>query len=146
MTGIPSIPSFSPWKIGAGIAIVIAVVLSGFILKLTLDNRRLSSESAKLSKQINDPDTGYIARLRTSENNVLVLKGAVVRQNQAYDKLSKDSKAQLEALRARLIKAEREAADLRKRAGAIASHKIEGVTLEERVLDVDKQIMEDLKK
>lgn len=146
MTGIPALPSFSPWKIGAGVAIAIALFLSAFIIKLTLDNRRLSNESSKLSKQINDPDTGYIARLRTSENNVLVLKAAVVRQNEAYDKLSKESKAQLEALRARLIKAEREASDLRKRAAAIASHKIDGVTLEERVLDVDKQIMEDLKK
>lgn len=146
MSGIPALPSFNLWKLGAGAALVVALIISAVTIKLTIENRQLGRQSADLSKQINDPETGYIARLRTSENNVILLKGAIVRQNAAYAKLSKESTAELNRLRAELAKAEREAADLRKRAAALMSRPIKGNTLEERVLDVDNKVLEDLKK
>lgn len=147
MSGIPKFAAgFSLWKGGAVLAAIISVVLAGFLAKTTYDKNQIEDQRAKLEQKITDPVTGYIARLRTSENNVITLKAAVERQNTIYRQQSEASAKELNRLRAELRVAQAERVALQARVNGLLRKPIVGNTLEERVLDVDKQILEDLKK
>ena len=148
MTGLP-IPKLGAsllWKGGAILAIIATLVISGFLVKSTIENRQITKDKAALYKQINDPVTGYVARLTTARNNVVVLEGAIKRQNAEYTRQSNAAKAEMERLRKELRVAQAQRVVYEKRAKDLLAAQIKGTTLEERVNDVDRMILEDLRK
>lgn len=143
---LPSIGAKLLWKVGAGFAVLATIVLGFYLVKAQLDNRSLTKDKTALTKSINDPVTGYIARLNTATNNVIILKAAVDKQNSEFTKQSKAAQAEMTRLRAELKIAQAEKAVLQRRVEQILAKPIDGKTLEERVNSVDKQVLEDLKK
>lgn len=147
MSGVPKlVAGFSLWKGGAILAAIITVVLAGFLAKTTYDKNKIEEQRVELQKRIEDPVTGYIARLRTSENNVVTLKAAIIKQNTVYREQSVAAGKELNRLRGELKLAQAERASLQARVNGLLGKPIKGNTLEERVTDVDKQVLEDLKK
>ncbi len=134
------------WKGGAIVAMIASVVLLGFLIKLNYDNKSISKERDKLTQAIQDPVTGYIARLNTSRNNVMILTEAVRKQNSEFTRQSKASQAELTRLKAELKIAQAETAVYQRRVQALLGKPIEGKTLVERIEDVDARILKDLKK
>lgn len=146
MFTMPALGAKLLWKIGAGFAVVATIVLAFFLVKAQLENRSLGKERDKLTKSINDPVTGYIARLTTAQNNVVILESAIKRQNSEFTRQSNAAKAEMERLRTQLRAAQAESAALQRRVNKIMGTPIAGQTLEQRVQSVDKMVLEDLKK
>ncbi len=131
------------WKILTGGAAVLAVVLAGLLFSSYLTNRDLSAQRTVLSQRINDPKTGYIAQLAQSRTNVEQLKASIAQQNIAYDKLSKDSADRLAATKLALAQAQRETAVMQRKLDGFLSTKPQGVTLEDRVRDIDHRALQE---
>lgn len=134
------------WKIGAGSATVLALVLGFFLITTTMESHRIAGERDKLTASINDPNTGYIARLTQERTNVITLKSAIETQNSAYQKQSDSDKAKLAALTKQLAAAQARTADAEKRLKVFMATKPQGATLTDRVTDVDNRILKDLQK
>lgn len=109
------------------------------------ENHHLSKEKKNLEALILDPKTGYVVKLTQAETNSETCKAAVIVQTAAIKSQGvKDARA-IAAVQARYdtehvarVRAENSAA-------AFLAHKPQGVTLQDRVLDVDAQILGDLK-
>jgi hypothetical protein len=148
MTGLATraVGGFAAWKIGAIIAALVMVVLGGFLVKTSLDNRNLEKQKSELTRRIEDPVTGYIAQLNTARNNVVILKGAIEKQNSEFRKQSAASQAELNRLRGELKLAQAQSRAYQKRVNELMSRPIKGNNATERMEDVDKMILEDLRK
>ena len=147
MTGIPKAAAgFGLWKIGAMGAAIIAVILSGFLIKVSYDKSNINKQRLELVKRIEDPVTGYVARLATANNNVIVLKGAVEKQNTELRRQSQAAQEQMDRLKKQLVVAHREKAEYEQHIRVLMSQPIKGNTAAERFNDVDQQILKDLRK
>lgn len=139
----------APWKlatIGAG---VLAAILGFFLFTSTLENRSLTKQKLELVDRIENPHTGYVARLAQANANVVELRTAIQRQNtiiRERENEARQAQAQLEQLRTRLAAAQRETAQMQERLRRFMATPPRGNTLEERVRDVDNRIMEDLRR
>lgn len=133
----------APWKLATIVAGVLNLVIGGFLVTSYVENREISNQRDELQRSITDPKTGYVARLTQAQNNVVTLTEKIKRQNTAYRELSAQSAAQLADTKRRLATAQRETARLQARIDVFTKQKIEGDTLEERVLDVDRRAMEE---
>lgn len=133
----------TPWKLATIAAGVLNLVIGGFLVSSHFENKALSKQRDQLQMSITDPKTGFVARLTQAQNNVVTLETALAKQNAALQTLSKESAAQLAATRRELAIAQRESARAQARVNAFLNTKIEGKTLEERVIDVDKRAMEE---
>ena len=121
------------------------VVTTGFGVAQTIENRRLITTNTELDARINNDKTGYVVRLRQAEANAVVCTEAVRRQSAAVRDQSKRDTATIANVQARYdvehvarLRAERSAA-------AFLARKPQGATVSEQVLDVDAQILGDLK-
>lgn len=99
------------WKIGAFGASSIALTLAGALILEKQATHRAEKERDSLRAQIEHPDTGYIARLRTCRDNAARLQQDIERQNLRYERLSLQGEQ-------RIGEAEQEIARLRERASA----------------------------
>lgn len=131
------------WKLATGAAAVALLVLGFMLTTSYLQNRDLSKQRDVLSARINDPATGYIAKLAQARTNVETLKVEVERQNAAYDKLSVESQAALKAAQARLAAAQAETRALERKVAGFLATAPKGATLDERVRDIDERAMKE---
>lgn len=131
------------WKIATGGAAILAVILSSFLLSKTLENRDLTSQRNKLSQQINDPKTGYVAQLAQARTNEEQLKTAVARQNVAYAELSRTSAARIADSERRLAIAQSATRTLERKLNGFLATGPKGTTLEDRVRDIDDRALKE---
>lgn len=146
MIALPALGAKLLWKVGAGFAVVATLVLGFFLIKAQIEHKQLVNDKAALTKSINDPVTGYIARLTTANNNVIILKAAVAKQNSEFTRQSNEGKAQMDRLRGQLKIAQAERAVLQRRVEQMLGKPIDGKTPAERLKSVDDMVLEDLKK
>lgn len=132
------------WK-AAGIgAVVILAVASFFLFQAQMQNRSLTKLNTQLDARINNPATGYVAQLAQANTNVATLKTAVERQNVTIRTNAATADRKLAALNVALAGAERRNVGLRADAARILATPPKGNTLEQRVLDIDKRVLETL--
>ena len=132
------------WK-AAGIgAVVILAVASFFLLQAQMENRSLTKLNNQLDARINNPATGYVVQLAQANTNVATLKTAVERQNVTIRTNAATADRQMVALNVALAGAERRNVGLRADAARILATPPKGNTLEQRVLDIDKRVLETL--
>jgi hypothetical protein len=140
---MPSFITAHLWKIATGGAAVFALVLGVFLLSSYSENRGLSQQRDAFAEKINNPKTGYIAQLAQARTNVEQLKTVVETQNAAIDRLSAEGAARLAASERRLAAAQAETRVLERKVAVFMSTKPQGVTLDERVRDVDSRAMKE---
>jgi hypothetical protein len=132
------------WKVGTIGAAVLAVIIGIFLFSANMENKRIISERDKLSIQINDPKTGYIARLTQARANTDALEAAIVSQNAAMQRQSTEAKLKIEDLRKELAAAQKRSLEAERRLAAFMATKPQGSSLEARVLDIDRRLLKDL--
>jgi len=94
---IAAILAFMGTRLGGGIAAAIAAVL---VLGLGVQTARLAGahgDVAKLTDRIENPRTGYIAKLSTCQGNVAGLESAVKAQNNAVAAMGAESARKMDA-------------------------------------------------
>tara|TARA_B100000678_G_scaffold13657_2_gene10749 strand:+ start:9260 stop:9685 length:426 start_codon:yes stop_codon:yes gene_type:complete len=114
---------------------------------LFVQNARLANakdDYAKLYADINEPKTGYVARLTTCQASVATLEESIGTQNKAIEDLKRTSDEAIERANAAAKEAALEADAARKRARDMANRPIQGETVLDRVLDVDAAFLEAL--
>lgn len=131
------------WKVGAIGAVALNLVIGFFMISAQIERDAVEKQRDQLQLAINDPVTGYVARLTTAQNNVATLKKEVERQNETIRNNAALAAERLARTKAELALAQRESSRLQKQVDAFLAQKIEGDTLEERVLDVDRRAMEE---
>lgn len=128
------------WKIGAIGASSIALTLAGALILEKQATHRAEQERDSLRVQIEHPDTGYIARLRTCRDNTARLQQDIERQNLRYERLSLQGER-------RIGEAAQEIALLRERASAPQTQQRMSASSSEetvcgRFLDYDTRFLE----
>lgn len=130
--------------IAGGLAVALAVSIGGNI-KQAFDKRDLRTQVNTLDKQINDPKTGYVARLGTCRSSVASLEKALSDQNQAIA-ISAAKGAQAVARATKAVSEAREITkEAQRRVDRALSRPIEGADELERARNVDAEILRSLK-
>lgn len=128
------------WKIGAIGAASFALTLAGALILEKQATHRAENERDSLREQIQNPETGYIARLRTSRDNSARLTQGIARQNLQLERLAADGER-------RLADAEREINRLRLAASTPAAREAltpvsEATTVCARIEEYDTRFLE----
>jgi len=144
MIALPAILTGNLWKLATGGAAIVGLVLSALLMTSYFENRDLMCQRTALQTSINDPQTGYVARLAQANTNVATLKHEIEIQNTAYDKLSAESKALLASKQAELAKAQAATRAMQLRLNGFLATKPQGATLEDRVRDIDARGMAEM--
>lgn len=134
----------SIWKLATGGAALLTIILSAFLLSSYFENRDLMSQRNELAKQINDPKTGFVARMAQAQTNIETLKATVESQNTAYRNLSQQSEARLASLRAEVVAAQKREQIVSQKLQQFLATKPQGATLEERIEDIDRRALSEL--
>lgn len=122
-------------KIVGGAALV---VIATFATLWQLSERRAD----RLYDQIHAEDTGYAARLTTCRSNVNGLESSLKTQNEAVEALETESERRMAEIREEIEAADSRASQARQQAEALRNRPIQGVTVCERLLDVDAAFLE----
>lgn len=131
------------WKAATGAAGVVVLALAFLLATSYMENRSLANQRNKLSQQINDPKTGYIAKLAQAQSNVVILTMALDEQNKKIEKLGAEHRARVAEAERRLKEAQRQTIIMeRKLAGFLATGP-NGSTLEERIRDIDERALKE---
>jgi glycosyltransferase A (GT-A) superfamily protein (DUF2064 family) len=137
----------APWKLATAGAAVLTAILGVFLFMSHLETKQLTAQRNKLIAQIEDPKTGFVARLTQANANVETLQDAVKVQNvklQEQAVAAESDKRRLAALRVELATAQKETAAMQLRLNHFLATKPQGDTLDARVRDIDKRILEEL--
>lgn len=86
------------WKAGAVAGGVAAVALGGALIVKSFEMASVDKQRATLQMAIDDPKTGYVARIAQSETNVAGLQVAVASRDKAITDLSAADAARLAAM------------------------------------------------
>jgi hypothetical protein len=132
------------WKAGAIGSVLVGLVLMAFLIAANAENRDLTRQRDALALSINDPQTGYVARLAQSRTNTEQLKAGFERQIVVMRQEAERNARVLESTRQQLQAANARARDLQRRSDRLMASPPEGENLTERILDVDRRILEDL--
>lgn len=127
---------------GLGVALLAA---GTFNVVQAIENRHLSSENTRLDTRINDPKTGYVVRVTQAETNVATCSTTITRQTNAIKLQGQQDAAIIAAVQKRYDVEHASRVRAENSAAAFLAHKPQGATLQDRVLDVDAQILGDLK-
>ncbi len=137
----------APWKLATAAAAVIAIVVGVMLFMSYNDNQNLEGQKQELVRRIEDPKTGYVARLTQANANVVTLRAAIETTNRQLE-LRKDesakSNAELNRLRRELLVAQAETRQMETRLRQFLATKPQGATLEARVRDIDARILKEL--
>lgn len=132
------------WRIGAGAALAALLIVSGFLIAAQVENHRLTRINAELDARISDPRTGYVVRLAQSETNVATTRSALQKQIRDLREQADRNARRLAESERQLIVAQRETAQARREAERLLRRPPDGVTLEDRINDVDARVLEGL--
>lgn len=137
----------APWKIATLAAAIVAAVV-GFMLFMSYnDNKNLEGQKQELVKRIEDPKTGYVARLTQANANVVTLRAAIENTNKQMALREGEAKvrnAELVRLRAQLASAQAETRAMQVRLQRFLATKPQGDNLDARVRDIDARILKEL--
>lgn len=132
------------WKLAAGAAAVSLITVSGLYVYAQLENRHLSKVNSELTASIDDPTTGFRARLATETANRANLEAAVEVQNEAITKQAAESSARLKDTATKLEAAQRATRRAEAQVAVLLATPPKGNTLAERIADVDARVLETL--
>lgn len=127
---------------GLGLALVVSV---GFNVSSALKLRDRNTTISTLDKQINDPKTGYVARLATCRSNNQLLQGGISDQNASLALGAAKSATALAKASQQVAKAQIETGKAQAKAADILSTAPQGANDCERFEDIDRRVMESLK-
>lgn len=129
------------WKIGAigfGLSSIVLGVACGF---LKVENNNLSSKNDELSGQI----TVLKIDLDQSRKNTTTLKKSLADQNDAVEQLGTESAKRMTTATDKLAEAAKMRFRVQRQADGLLHFTLNGSTLEQRVLEVDAKVLENLK-
>lgn len=132
----------NPWKYATGgvsIVLVLVVIVAG------INIRSAGRQIDTLLDRIENPKTGYIARLATEEASTATLRASIEVQNGAIETMSKESEAALAAANRKLALEAKARRVAENRAAVLLGRRPVGSTLEARIIDVDNRVLETLK-
>ncbi|MDR7062002.1 MULTISPECIES: hypothetical protein [unclassified Sphingopyxis] len=130
--------------IAGGLAVALTVSVGGNI-KQGFTARDLRTTVRTFDKQLNDPKTGYVARLTTCKANNQILSVGIDRQNASIaTNAARGAAAVADATRS-VADAQVKTAEAQRKATAILNTQPSGDTACAKVLDVDARLLESLK-
>lgn len=138
-----------PWKIGTGIAAIMAVILGFLLFSSYNDNKALLTQKQELVSRIEDPKTGYVARLTQANANVVTLRAAIEDTNQKMrlrEAEAENSRVKLSQLNKKLAEAQAETRAMEVRLKQFLATKPQGGTLDARVRDIDSRVLKELRR
>ncbi len=144
MSIVPSFLQGQLWKVGALAAGVLSVVLTGLLIAATFETRDMTKQRNELSRQINDPATGYVARLAQSRTNEAQLADALEVQKKKFQAAAEVNNAKLKETEAALKQAQAQTAAMEARLKGFLATKPRGNTLEERIRDIDARGLKEM--
>lgn len=130
--------------IAIGLAVALTVSVGGNI-KQAFTARDLRTTVKTLDKQLNDPETGALARLATCRSNNIILSGGIDRQNASIAANAARGAAAIADATRSVADAQIRTAEAQRQAADILTARPTGETVCERLLDTDRRIMESLK-
>lgn len=145
LTGLIGTVTGLKWKIGTVVAGVGLLAASGALVVAHINEAALTKQNLALDARIDDPKTGYIVRLAQADTNTTTCKSAVLQRDAVIQKQSADSLANNAAIQARFDTEHAARIVAERQVGAFLAHKPTGATVQDRVMDVDAQILGDLK-
>lgn len=134
-----------PQKVALVLAGAVALTMGGIAGGEWWENRTLTAANVKLDTAINDPKTGYVVRLTQAEGNTATCTAAIGRQNTAIKAQSARDAATVAAVQARYDSEHVARVTAENAAAAFMAVKPKGATLVDRVSDVDRRIVGELK-
>lgn len=130
--------------IAIGLAAALTISVGGNV-KQAFTARDLRTTVRTLDRQLNDPKTGYIARLTTCTANNQILSGGIDRQNASIAaNAARGAIAIADATRS-VAAAQVKTAEAQREATAILNVRPSGETACERLLDLDSRFLESIK-
>lgn len=138
----------APWKLATLSAGVIAAIIGFMLFMSHVENKSLVHQRQALINRIEDPKTGYVARLSQANANVETLRAAIVYTNQQMALRQTEAtagKAELNRLRGELFKAQAETRAMQVRLKQFLATKPQGDTLDKRVRDIDNRVLTELR-
>lgn len=130
--------------IAIGLAAALTVSIGGNV-KQAFTARDLRTTVRTLDKQLNDPKTGYVARLTACRATNLTLSSGIDRQNASIAaNAARGAAAVADATRS-VAAAQVKTAEAQRAASEILNVRPSGETACERVLDIDGRLLESLK-
>lgn len=133
------------WKLGTGIAVIGSLVLTVLLMASYRETTDIRKQRDAMSIQINDPKTGYVAQLAQSRTNVVQLTTAIERQVIQFREREAENTRILESTRKQLNAAQAESRKAQAEVRAFLASPPKGNTAAERMEDIDRRILEDLK-
>ena len=133
------------WKLATGGAAILSVLLGLALTASYLENRQLVRQIELAEKRINDPKTGYAARLAQSHTNEAQLQFNLDRQNQVLRSQESEAKVRLGATQQALNEAQKRSKDQAVLVRQLLAIPPKGDTLEDRYRDIDNRLLESLK-
>lgn len=129
--------------IAVGLAAALVISVGGNV-KQAFTARDLRTTVRTLDKQLNDPKTGYVARLTSCRASNLALSGGIDRQNASIaNNAARGAAAIADATRS-VADAQVKTAEAQRAATAILNARPSGDTACDRVFDIDGRLMETL--
>lgn len=110
-------------KLTGPIATAACVVLAVLLLLCKCENAGLTSDNDKLTKSINDPVTGWAAKLNTCQGSVASLQAGIDGQNHAVDALAVESNRRTSLANKMVAAAREDALQAQIKAGGILAAK-----------------------
>lgn len=124
------------WKLTTAAGVIGCVVLTGYLIAARVENGHLTADNEALTASINDPATGYAARIAQCRVNTLTYEDAVKQQNVAVDAQAARDKTALDAAEAALTASRDRVAKLQAQAAVTLAYKPSGANACERSQDV----------
>lgn len=133
------------WKLATGTAALVAVLLGFALTQSYLENRYLARQIELADKRINDPKTGFQARLAQSHTNAATLATSLNVQSSAMIKSQSEAEIRLAETEAQLALAHRQNKEQLAKILKLLATPPKGVTILDRYSDIDNRLMESLK-
>lgn len=147
MSGVMDILNLTtiPQKIGLAVGGVALLASVSFNIAHMAEINTLTREKAKLETSLNDPKTGYVVRLSQAKTNSVQCESSLDTQNTNFKNLSNSSTTKIVALQAQIDTEHAKRVAAEKSAAVFLARKPQGNTDAEKMADVDRQVLEDLK-
>lgn len=132
------------WKLGMILVGALSLVLTVLLTMSYFENNNLIKQRTAIMDTINNPDTGYIAQLAQSRTNARTLTSVIAEQKASFETKAAQREAVLAATSAQLARAQAETRDMERKVGSFLATKPKGVTLEDRINDIDRRALKEL--
>ena len=132
------------WKIAAAGLLVLVISLGVQLARVAGDRAKIEKQRAALELSIEDPATGYRARLRTCTDNTVTLTEAITAQGEKVKALGEESRAKTAEAQKAIDAAERGRAAADAKVKSLMRPLVATETCQ-RVNEADARLLETLK-